>query len=208
MNCKARHYHQPILNPNTSPQNSLDRSTKSALAHCELSSPSTCQKLITYSNQSTLLTQINSGQLLVVDSRRRNGLIIFKRFHAEFAGPGAAVGGFFDIDAQQIVAVGDVALIYPQSHEERQKAFWTRRHWIRLTEQITEHSVPMERARMILSHFENYFDRETVAKIPDEALARLVGVLPSTINMVRRTACNFLASAPLMPEKFPPTNSQ
>ncbi|HIK28692.1 MAG TPA: hypothetical protein IGR89_11590 [Oscillatoriaceae cyanobacterium M7585_C2015_266] len=157
--------------------------------------------MITYSNQSTLLTQINSGQLLVVDNRRRNGLIIFKRFHAEFAGPGAAVGGFFDIDAQQIVAVGDVALIYPQSHEERQKAFWIRRHWIRLTEQITEHSVPMERARIILKHFEHYFDCQTVVKIPDEALALLVGVLPSTMRMVRRTDCYSEALAH-MPDKF------
>ncbi len=44
----------------------------------------------------SLLKKINRGDLLVVNSRRRNGLIIFREFYAEFAGPGAAVGGDFD----------------------------------------------------------------------------------------------------------------
>lgn len=199
MNCDDRHNHQPVLEAvnsfstgycNASAEESGDRREASAIAERSCESPNSCESPIEYSNESAILTQINSGQLLVVDSRRRNGLIVFKRFHAEFVGPGAAVGGFFDIDAQRTVAVGDVALVYPQSHEERQKAFWTRRHWIRLTEQITEHSVPMQRAQMILMQFEHYFDRETVAKIPDEALAGLVGVLPQTIRMVRRTCSN------------------
>jgi len=34
------------------------------------------------------------GKVLMVNHRRRNGLIIYKRYHAEFAGPGAAVGSF------------------------------------------------------------------------------------------------------------------
>ncbi len=204
MNCNDRQHHQPVFDTvdssstgygSASAEDSCGRREPSAIAQGESPSPNSCQSPIAYSNESTILTQINSGQLLVVDSRRRNGLILFKRFHAEFAGPGAAVGGFFDIDAQQTVPVGDVALAYPQSHEERQKAFWTRRHWIRLTEQITEHSVPMQRARMILTHFEHYFDRETVEKIPDEALAGLVGVLPQTIRMVRRTCRNSEAIA-------------
>lgn len=154
---------------------------------CKSESPNPCQSLIKYTKGSELLTQINSGQLLMVDSRRRNGLIIYKRFHAEFAGPGAAIGGFFDMDCQQTVPVGDVALIYLESHEERQKAYSTRRHWIRLTEQIAENSVPMQRAQTILTQFESYFDSETVAQIPDDALASLVGVLPQTIRMVRRS---------------------
>lgn len=41
-----------------------------------------------------ILARLHSGQLWMVNSRRRNGLILCKAFHAEFAGPGAAVGGF------------------------------------------------------------------------------------------------------------------
>ncbi len=150
--------------------------------------PNSCQSLILYDRESEILAGIGSGQLLAVAKNRRCGLILYKRYHAEFAGPGAAVGCFLDVDCQRIVPVGDLALVYPQSHQERQKAFSIRRHWIRLTEQLTQNSAPMQRAQTILTQFEHYFDPETVSQISDEAFARLVGVLPQTIRTVRRTA--------------------
>jgi len=121
----------------------------------------------------------------MVDSRRRNGLILIKRFHAEFAGPGAAVGGAFDVDSVQAIPVGDFCLVSPQSPEERQKAFGIRRHWVRLTEQLTRKPVALERAQMLLTQFEQYFDAETVVQIPDQALALLIGVFPQTILRAR-----------------------
>ncbi|USR92426.1 hypothetical protein NEA10_06830 [Phormidium yuhuli AB48] len=143
------------------------------------------RSLVKSSQPAELISQLNSGQLLAVDSRRRNGLIIYKRYHAEFAGPGAAVGGFFDVGTQRTIPVGDLALVAPEEYEERQKAYSIRRHWIRLTEQLTENPVPLQRAKMLLAQFEHYFDAETVNSLPDDALASLVGVLPSTIKMVR-----------------------
>lgn len=134
---------------------------------------------------SDFLTQIRHGQLLMVNSRRRNGLIIYKRFHAEFAGPGAAVGSFFDRDCKGVLAVGDLSLVDPKAYEERQKAFLIRRQWIRLTQQLTDNPVPFQRAQMILNQFENYFGAEAVAKLPSEAFAMLVGVLPQTVEIVR-----------------------
>lgn len=148
------------------------------------------QGLIEYSNDSDILTQLNSGQLLMVNSRKRNGLIIYKRFHAEFAGPGAAVGSFFDVDCQRVIPVGNLSLVYPDEQEERQKAYLIRRQWIRLTQQLTDNPVPLQRAQMILNQFENYFGSETVANLPDEAFALLVGVLPQTICMLRRSLEN------------------
>jgi hypothetical protein len=150
--------------------------------------PNPCQSLILYARESEILAQLGSGQLLAVAKNRRCGLIIYKRFHAEFAGPGAAVGGFLDVDCQLIVPVGDLALVYPESHQERQKAFSIRRHWIRLTEQLTQNAAPMQRSQTILTQFEHYFDPETVSQISDEAFARLVGVLPQTVGTLRRTA--------------------
>lgn len=139
-----------------------------------------------YPDSSLLLAEINSGKLLMVDSRRRNGLILIKHFHAEFAGPGAAVGGAFDVDSVQAIPVGDFCLVSPQSPEERQKAFGIRRHWVRLTEQLTRKPVALERAQIILTQFEQYFDAETVVQIPDRALALLVGVFPQTIRAARQ----------------------
>lgn len=134
-----------------------------------------------------ILAQLRNGKLLMVNSRRRNGLILCKRYHAEFAGPGAAVGTFFDEDCQKVVPVGDLSLICPDSHEERQKAYLIRRQWIRLTHQFTEKSIPIQRAQAILNQFETYFDQETINKVPDDSFALLVGVLPHTVQMARRT---------------------
>ncbi|HEY9639334.1 MAG TPA: hypothetical protein V6C57_02560 [Coleofasciculaceae cyanobacterium] len=135
---------------------------------------------------SQILQYLQSGRLWMVNSRRRNGLILCKPFYAEFAGPGSAVGGVFDQDCQRVIPVGDLSLIQPDSHEERHQAYLIRRQWIRLTQQFTDQSVPLQRAQMILNQFENYFDQDTIARIPDEAFALLVGVLPHSVRMARR----------------------
>jgi hypothetical protein len=129
------------------------------------------------------LMQLND--LRIVNSRRRNGLILYKRYHAEFAGPGAAVGGEFDWDCQGVLPLGNLLLDSPGSADERQRSYMIRRQWIRLTRQITDNPVPLRRAKLLLNQFEQYFDSETMAQLPDEALALLVGVLPQTITMAR-----------------------
>ncbi|MEG5018450.1 MULTISPECIES: hypothetical protein [unclassified Microcoleus] len=142
--------------------------------------------LTEHPHSSDILAEINSGKLLMVDSRRRNGLILIKRFHAEFAGPGAAVGGAFDVDSVQAISVGDFCLVCPHSPQEIQKALGIRRQWVRLMEQLTAKPAALERAQMVLTQFEQYLDSETVAQIPDEALAHLVGVFPQTIRAARQ----------------------
>lgn len=138
------------------------------------------------SDPDALLRYLHQGNVLVVSKRRRNGLILYKQFHAEFAGPGAAVGGPFDESCHRVLPVGDLTLAPPANHEERQEAYLIRRQWIRLTQQFTDRSVALERARMILTQFETYFDPKTVAKLPDEAFALMVGVFPYTIRAARR----------------------
>ncbi|MEC4814213.1 MAG: hypothetical protein SAK29_13200 [Scytonema sp. PMC 1069.18] len=138
------------------------------------------------SNGSDLLTMLLSGKVFMVNSRRRNGLILFKRFHAEFAGPGAAVGGDYDRDCLGVLPIGNLSLLTPESHEERQKAYLIRRQWIRLIKQITENPVPQKRVQKILDQFEQYFPPEMVAELPDETFALLVGVLPQTVRRLRR----------------------
>jgi hypothetical protein len=136
---------------------------------------------------SDLLTMLHSGKVFVVNSRRRNGLILFKRYHAEFAGPGAAVGGDYDRDCLGALPIGNLSLLTPETHEERQKAYLIRRQWIRLIKQITENSVAAQRVQKILDQFEQYFPPEMVSRLPDEAFAFLVGVLPQTAAIVRRS---------------------
>ena len=124
----------------------------------------------------------------MVNARRKNGLILYKRYYAEFAGPGAAVGGIYDQDCEWALPVGNLSLLCPETHDQRQKAYLIRRQWIRLTRGITENKVSQQRAQRILEQFEYYFDTDTVAQLPDEAFALLVGVLPQTVRVLRRTA--------------------
>jgi len=136
-----------------------------------------------------ILRQLHDKQLLIVNRNSRNGLILYKRYHAEFAGPGAAVGGPFDLDCQLVLPVGALSLTSPVSGEDRRQAYLIRRQWIRLTLQITtDNPAPLQRAQKILNQFDGFFDAETIAKLPDEAFALLVGVLPHTITKVRNTA--------------------
>lgn len=141
---------------------------------------------------SDLLSLLHSGKVFMVNSRKPNGLIIFKRYHAEFAGPGAAVGGDYDRDCVRVLPIGKNQhqnfLVPPDSFEfeERQKAYLIRRQWIRLIKQITEHPEPYQRVQKILDQFEQYFPTTMVKKLPDEAFALLVGVLPQTVAVVRR----------------------
>ncbi len=132
-----------------------------------------------------LMNMLHSGKVFTVNSRRRNGLIIFKTYHAEFAGPGAAVGGDYDRDCQWAFPIGNLSLLTPESHDDRQKAYLIRRQWVRLIRQITENPSPQQRVQKILDQFEQYFPSEVVAQLPDEAFAFLVGVLPQTVRIVR-----------------------
>ena len=140
---------------------------------------------INHSQASQVLSQIQDGQLLVVNPRRKNGLILFKKYHAEFAGPGAVVGSLFDLDSARVLPVGNLILVQPQTSKEKINAYLIRRQWIRLTKQITDNPAPVQRAQVILNQFEHWFDAQTAAQMPDEAFALLVGVLPQTIRKVR-----------------------
>ena len=134
-----------------------------------------------------LLSRLRKSELLIVNPRRKNGLIVYKKYHAEFIGPGAIVGGNFDVDTVNIIPVGNLSLISPENSAERRQAYKMRRQWVRLTKQIIDNPKPTERAQVILNQFEHWFDTATVASLPDEAFALLVGVLPQTIRKVRNT---------------------
>ncbi len=134
-----------------------------------------------------LLPKLKAQELLIVNPRRKNGLIVYKKYHAEFVGPGAIVGGQFDLNVINIIAVGKLSLVSPKNSQEKKQAYKMRRQWVRLTKQIINNPEPTERAQVILNQFEHWFDLETVASLPDEAFALLVGVLPQTIRKLRNT---------------------
>lgn len=129
--------------------------------------------------------RLQKGKLLTINRCKRNGLIIYKPHHAEFAGPGAAVGGNCDLDCQKVIPVGNLSLIAPDNFDDRQTAYKIRIQWLRLMKKSTEYDDPLQRAEKLLFQFENFFDSQTLGQLPDESFALLVGVLPQTIKTIR-----------------------
>lgn len=138
--------------------------------------------------QATLLSRIQAGEMLMVNSRRKNGLILGKKFHAEFAGPGAAIGGALDGDCEWILPVGSLSLLPLVALPEQEKALKIRLQWMKLIIQnFGEDATAMERSFSLLDRFESYFDAATISRVPDEAWANLIGVLPQTVQAARRS---------------------
>jgi hypothetical protein len=132
-----------------------------------------------------ILGTLQRGELWMINARRKNGLILRKPYHVDFAGPGSIIGGLFDKEVVDIIPVGSLSLLRPEQSSERQKAYLIRRQWVKLLKQITDKPLPEQRAQVILNQFENWFDLETAAQLSDETFALLIGVLPQTVRRVR-----------------------
>jgi hypothetical protein len=120
-----------------------------------------------------------------VSEQKKCGLILCKTYHADFAGPGAAVGSPVEQGYNVIIAIGSPELVPVETFEERHKAYGRRIQWMRWLERITNYSDPTVRVEKLLAGFEAFFSRQAVIDLPDEVLALLVGVLPQTVNAVR-----------------------
>ncbi|MGA7934630.1 MAG: hypothetical protein WCA35_13875 [Kovacikia sp.] len=122
--------------------------------------------------------------LLAISEHKRSGLILCNPYHAEFAGPGAAVGTMVDQNCLAVIAIGSPEIVHLHTHEERQQAYGRRIQWIRWLQKITDHPDPLQRAEKLLSGFEAFFGGQVLMSLPDEVLALLAGVLPQTIAIV------------------------
>jgi hypothetical protein len=138
--------------------------------------------------------------LLAISERRKSGLILCKAFHAEFAGPGAAINSPVEQPYQAIIAIGSPEVIMATSLEERRKAYGLRIQWGRWLYKIAAQEDPIQRVEKLFAGLEGFFGRQVVMRLPSEVLALLVGVLPSTIDQVRqRNALHLDKTTPLFP---------
>ncbi|GEM_PF-1067464 len=134
---------------------------------------------------SELNTALSSRQLLAVGEHKRSGLIICKAHHAEFAGPGAAVGTLIEPDCISVIAIGAPEIMPVITPKQRQTAYSRRIQWIRWLQKITEHPDAMQRAEKLFASFEEFFGAQALMGLSDEVLALLIGVMPSTVATVR-----------------------
>jgi hypothetical protein len=142
------------------------------------------------------LDLFKSGQLLVLKPNCRGGLIIQKAFYADFVGPGAAVGGSFDIQCTSVYVIGEVEFDVPATYEQRQQAFQTRIAYIQKLEEILSVSSSIHRAGLMIRQLSLWLGVSHVRRIPLELIAQLGGVLPKTASVAWQRLSTRPASRP------------
>ncbi|WP_216351317.1 hypothetical protein [Leptolyngbya sp. 'hensonii'] len=131
------------------------------------------------------ISVLKSGQFLAIPENCRGGLIVEKKFYADLVGPGAAVGAFFDSHCTNIYLVGQVRLWAPTTYFDQQQAFRKRMACNRRLQTISHEPSSMVRAHEMLMLLYQWLGAEEAAAIPSEWVARLAGVLPKTVDLVK-----------------------
>ena len=123
--------------------------------------------------------------LLMVDEQKKSGLILCKEFHAEFAGPGAALCSPAEQPYKAVIAIGSPNIMATSNTTDRSRAYGLRIQWSRWLYRITDQDNPIDRVEKLLAGLEGFFGRSVVMSLPSEVLALLVGVLPHTVEQVK-----------------------
>ncbi len=126
---------------------------------------------------------LKSGQLLRINLNSESGIILQKPYFAEFLGPGAAVGGMFDLQCVTIYTLGRAEFTVPETLGERQDAFRCRVENIEAMQDLCQSDAPLPRSVAFLEMLCERFGAEQIQSIPNDVLAKVVGVLPSTLTL-------------------------
>jgi hypothetical protein len=140
---------------------------------------------------------LKSGQLLAVTNSEASGIILQKPFFAEFIGPGAAIGGLFDLKCVTIYTLGKAEFTAPATREERQVAFRRRMDDVTTMQNLCQSDVPLRRAIDLLDMLCDRMGTDEIRLIPNEVLAKIVGVIPGTIAMAWQKQFNLQSPADL-----------
>jgi hypothetical protein len=133
----------------------------------------------------TPITVASDASLLMVSEHKKSGLILCKEFHAEFAGPGAALGSPVEQPYKAVIAIGSPEIVEANGGHDRSRAYGLRIQWGRWLYKIADHEDPIVRVEKLFAGFEGFFGRSVVLSIPSEVMALLVGVLPMTVDQVK-----------------------
>lgn len=126
---------------------------------------------------------LKSGQLLSITMGDNVGIILQKPFFAEFIGPGSAVGGIFDLQCVTIYTLGQVEFTVPETQDARKLAFERRMEDLSAMQDLCQSDGPLARSIKFIETMSDRFGEDQIRSIPDEVLAKVMGVLPSTIEM-------------------------
>lgn len=130
-----------------------------------------------------LLDLFKSGQWLALKPECRGGLIVQKSYYADFVGPGAAVGGSFDVNCTSVYVIGEVEFYAPTTYTERQDAFQKRVSYLKKLSEILSVHAPIHRACLIIRQLCLWVGVNQSRSIPVELIARLGGLMPQSVAL-------------------------
>jgi hypothetical protein len=140
--------------------------------------------------------QLKSGQLLALSNHPSSGLILQKPYYAEFISSGAALGGMFDIHCVSLHTLGNAEFFVPETLEDRKQAFQKRIADIEAMQKLCQSESPLHRASAVLEMLCGKYLIEEIQTISNDTLAKLVGVLPSTIAMAWQQQFQYVPPTP------------
>ncbi|WP_052128631.1 hypothetical protein [Neosynechococcus sphagnicola] len=129
------------------------------------------------------LQLLGSGQLLSLSPHHQGWLILQKPFYTEFVGPGAAIGGSFDVQCKSIFAIGDVQFVAPTTLAEKKQAFQVRINSIQLLHELMQEISPLQRAVLLVEQLCSMLGIGLAQEIPHELAAQLIGVMPHNLEI-------------------------
>ncbi|MBD2183251.1 hypothetical protein H6S82_18075 [Planktothrix sp. FACHB-1355] len=122
------------------------------------------------------LSLFKSGQLLYLTPESEGGLILQNPYYADFVGPGAAVGSYFDIKCISVYAIGTVNFHAPVTYSERLQAFQRRMAYIDKLKEILLEPSRLDRACLLLTQLCEWLGDDEVRDIPHKLTAKLIAV--------------------------------
>lgn len=137
----------------------------------------------TFDSNATLLHRLQSGQIYSIPENCQSGLIILKSFYADFAGPGAAIGGEFDRCCTAVYAIESTHLENQTSLAAREHSLQTRIAYAEKLAAITRIAAPLHRGSLIVQHLSQWLSAERAMTIPYELIGKLVGISPITVKL-------------------------
>lgn len=148
------------------------------------------------SHSNVPLDLFKSGHLLAIKPNCHGAIIIQKPFYADFVGPGAAVGGGFDINCISVYVIGTVEFYAPVTYPQRQQAFHMRICYSKILQKIIEIPSPINRASAVLKRLSQQLGANSLKQIPSELIAQLVGVMTKTVEIARHKHLDDIHPAP------------
>jgi len=121
------------------------------------------------------------GEFFLSASGSVGGIFLQKSFYVDFVTPGAYVGGHLDRCCTRAFACGDIGWQPVTNERSRQTSLYKRIDTIATIENIVLEVSPLRRCCLMLEQMAQWLGKEALPQIPQEIIAKMVGVHPDKI---------------------------